>query len=274
MRAFQTFEKKLNSFKSWLLNYKVRIFLIMLLYPNIVCYTPDSNDTSNTVIDFLLGIGKYANVTYNCEGQATSISKYSFFDYGGSVSHNIDKFKFGVRGGGYSIKDNGKTDTYDNFLPYYGATTIGDYSTQYINPFIGFDHKYFELNIGLLLLSERNYEGGGGVSKYFISEGKVQPSWFLRIGNEENIFFSTEYLSNLPLLSGGGMLDAGLGFGSTESRKLTWLGASIGPFQHLGLVLKQNIQITDDIDILLKGRVGIIESAFEGGISGGVRLNL
>ncbi len=87
----------------WLHNYKIRIMLILFLYPNIVCFTPESSDSSNTVIDFILGLGKYSNVTYNCEGQATNIRNYSFTDYGGSISHNIDELKFGLRGGGYSI---------------------------------------------------------------------------------------------------------------------------------------------------------------------------
>jgi hypothetical protein len=268
MKAFQRFEKKLSSIKSWLLNYKVRIILILLLYPNIVCYTPDSTGTSSTVIDFLLGIGKYANVTYNCEGQATSVTKYSFFDYGGSVNHSIDEFKFGVRGGGYSVKNLGREDTHNNYLfGDYAPYTTNDNSTQYINPFIGFENKYIAVNFGAVFLSEgKNWN----VSEIFFNDGPVQPSWLLRIGNKEKVHFSTQYLSNVPLLSGGGMADAGLGFGSTETRNLTWVGLSFGPFQNLGLSVKQNIQVTDNVDILIRGRIGTIESNFEGGISAGV----
>jgi hypothetical protein len=272
MKAFQRFKKKLGRIKSWILNYKVRIILILLLYPNIVCYTPDSTGTSSTVIDFLLGVGKYAIVTYNCEGQATSVTKYSFFDYGGSVSHNIDEFKFGVRGGGYSVNNLGSENTSSNYYGDYDSYTTDDNSTQYINPFIGFENKYFDLNFGAVFLSGRNYYGN--IDEYFINDGTVQPSWFMRIGNKEKFHFSTQYLSNVPLISGGGMADAGFGFGSTETRNLTWVGLSFGPFQNLGFSVKQNIQVTDNLDILIRGRIGTIESNFEGGISAGVRFNI
>jgi len=43
--------------KNWLMDYKVRIFLILLLYPNLVCFTPDSTGTSETFVDFMLGLG-------------------------------------------------------------------------------------------------------------------------------------------------------------------------------------------------------------------------
>ena len=69
------------------------------------------------------------------------------------------------------------------------------------------------------------------------------------------------------------MFDMGVGFGSKESRNLTWVGLSGGPFQNLGLGLKQNIQLTKNFDILIKGRVGQIESNLEGSISAGARYN-
>jgi hypothetical protein len=110
-----------------------------------------------------------------------------------------------------------------------------------------------------------------GIYNYLISDGLYQPTWFMRIGNREKFHFSTQYLSNVPLLSGGGMADAGFGFGSEKSRNVTWVGFSLGPFQNLGLAMKQNIQITDNFDIKIKGRVGRIEDCFEGGLTIGAQ---
>lgn len=270
MKVLPGLNKKSSSIKNWLLNHKVRIILILLLYPNIVCYTPDSTGTSSsTVIDFLLGMGKYANVTYNCEGQVTSETKYSFIDYGGSVSHYIEEIKFGVRGGGYSTKNLGTENSYNNSYGYYDPYRTNDNSIQYINPFFGIETKYVDVSIGAVFFSDRNYYDN--VQELFLSNGKVQISGLLRIGNKERFHFSTQYLSNVPLLSGGGMANAGFGFGNPETRTLTWVGLSLGPFQNLGLSVKQNIQVTDNMDILIRGRIGNIESNFEGGISAGVR---
>jgi hypothetical protein len=118
------------------------------------------------------------------------------------------------------------------------------------------------------------YAPPGDVGEYFITEGRIQPSWVLRVGNKEKFHLSTQYLSNVPILSGGGIGDFGFGFGSTDSRNLTWLGTSVGPYQNFGLCIKQNIQVSDNMDILLRGRAGMIESNFEGGISAGLRINL
>ena len=264
--------KKCCYVKNWLGNNKRRLILLLMLYPNIVCFTPDSTGTSSSVVDFLLGIGRYAHVTYNCEGQATSVTRYSYFDYGGSFTHNIDIFKFGARAGGYSINYIDKQSNYYNDYYYYGPYTSNAKSVQYINPFVGFETKYFDLNVGLVVLSQNSVYGHS--NKYFFGESSIQPSWFLRIGNREKFHFSTEYFSNVPIFSGGGIADMGFGFGSEETRNLTWVGASLGPYQNLGVTIRQNIQVTDNMDILLRGRVGMIESEFEGGVSAGIRFNL
>ena len=250
-------------------NHRFRIILILILYPNIVCFTPESSDSSNTVIDFMLGLGKYSNVTYNCRGHATSTTNYSYIDYGGSISHKVDFFKFGVRGGGYSL--DGAGGSYYNPEYSYEAVSTGDYSIQYVNPFIALDHKYAELSFGLVYFTK--YPWQENIRRLLINDGTTQLSWLLRIGNKRAFHFSTHYLSNVPIFSGGGMFDMGLGIGSKKSRNITWLGFSVGPYQNAGFALKQNIQVTNNLDILIKGRIGQIESNLEGSIAAGARYN-
>jgi hypothetical protein len=267
MKTIISTKEKHKRLLNWLLTNKTRILLISFLYPNIVCFTPDSTGTSNTFIDLMLGLGKYANVTYDCEGRVTGISKYSYFDYGASVAHKIDDFKFGLRAGGYSIN----SPESDQYYYYYSYDEVAGNSSQYFNPFFGIDHKYFELNVGALFLTD--YVWAENINDYFISDGKTQFTALMRIGNSQAFHFSTQYLSNVPLLSGGGIYDMGFGFGSKESRNLTWVGLSAGPFQNAGLALRQDIEITDQFDILIKGRIGQIESNLEGSISAGARYN-
>jgi len=253
-------------------SHRFRIILILILYPNVVCFTPESSDSSNTVIDFMLGLGKYTNVIKRCTinyRHTESITNYSYIDYGGSISHKIDNLKFGLRGGGYSIGDIEIVHS-DNY------NELGEYSTegnavQYVNPFIAFDHKYVELSLGLVFLTE--YPWQENISDRLINDGTTQLSWLLRIGNQRAFHFSSQYLSNVPIFSGGGMLDIGFGFGRRDSRTLTWLGFSVGPFQNTGLGLKQTIQFSKSFDILIKGRIGQIESHLEGSISAGARYN-
>jgi hypothetical protein len=257
--------------KNWIVDCKVRIFLILLLYPNFVCFTPDSTGTSNTFVDFMLGLGKYADVTYNCQGQATSVTKYSYVDYGVGVTQKIDIFNIGMRGGGLSI-DDAEYERIRDYPYYQDDYTITGYSTIYINPYVGLNTKYFGLNAGVLWFSN-SPTYGNKLNDYLINEGDVQITSDIRIGNKEAFHYTSQYLSSIPLLSGS-IYDMGFGFGSKESRTLTWVGLSVGPFQNAGLSVKQNIQLTKNFDLLLKGRIGQIESNLEGSISAGVRYNL
>jgi len=271
MKSNLSSKKNLHRFYNWLKNYRTRIFLILMLYPNIVCFTPDSTGTSNTFIDLMLGLGKYANVTYNCEGQATSVTNYTYFDYGAGITHKIDVLNLGLRSGGLTINNTETENTNHSYYEY--DYEIPGYSTFYVNPFIGLNTKYFELNGGVLWFSNTEYYSSNLDEYLFLEDSDLQITGDMRIGNAQAFHFTSQYLSNVPLLSGGGMFDMGFGFGSKESRNLTWIGLSAGPFQNAGLAIKQDIQITDQFDILLKGRIGQIESNLEGSISAGARYN-
>jgi hypothetical protein len=270
MKVKQDLTKYLLLLKTWLKNRKVKIFLLLLLYPNIVCFTPDSTGNSNSFVDLVLGMGKYAKATYNCKGQLTSITKYSFFDYGAGFTHKIDVLNIGVRGGGFTIND--AVNEYQGSSGYRSDYTIPAYSSFYINPFVGLNTKYFELNGGILWFSNAPHYGRRLYDYLIIDESAMQITGDIRIGNKEAFHFTSQYLSNIPLLSGS-ILDMGFGFGNNESRTMTWAGLSAGPFQNVGFSLKQNIQITDHFDLLLKGRIGQIESNLEGSISAGARYN-
>lgn len=101
-------KKNIQRLIRWLHNYKIRLMLILFLYLNIVGFTPESSDstgTSNTFVDFMFGLGKYADVSFNCKGQVTSVTKHSYVDYGAGFTHKIDDINLGIRGGQLIIKD-------------------------------------------------------------------------------------------------------------------------------------------------------------------------
>ncbi len=255
---------------------RMRIILFLVVYPYLVGFSPDP-DSSATIVDLLLGYGSHSYVTYDCAGNVTSKTKYSDVDYGVSVTHKIDAFKFGARAGGYIINAPDQGFSYNSSY-FYTSTVSNKTSVFYLNPFIGTDSKYFEMSFGTSLFSDYAYkdskEMAGRISEFLIGDSNIHPTWTLRIGNNEKFHFTTQYLSSVPLFSGGGIFDTGFGFGSTESRNLTWLGISSGPYQNIGFSFKQNIQLNDKTDILIRGRFGGIEKTFEGGISAGIRFML
>lgn len=274
--------------KKRLFKYQFRTILFLIISPYLVGFTSDTTSISDTIIEFLIGTEGHSRVTYDCAGNVTGMTKYSSVDYGISATHNIEAFKFGARAGGYTVLNQKSNNSSNYYYVYSNPAVENNTAVFYLNPFIGGENKYYEFNFGVAIFSGKAYSGNeytyipsgsvytppGNVGEYFILEGRIQPSWVLRIGNREKFHFSTQYLSNVPILSGGGIGDFGFGFGSTDSRNITWVGTSVGPYQNFGLCLKQNIQVSDNMDILLRGRVGVIEDNFEGGISAGLRINL
>ncbi len=105
MKPFIMAKEKRQRLIRWLHNYKIRLMLVLFLYPNIVCFTPDSTGTSNTFVDFMFGLGEYADVSFNCKGQVTNVTKHSYVDYGAGFTHKIDVINLGIRGGELIIKD-------------------------------------------------------------------------------------------------------------------------------------------------------------------------
>lgn len=271
MGKFNYSNKKLKRIKELLLNHKARIFLVILLYPNIVCFKSDPQSASSTFVDIMMGLGKYANVLYSCaSNRPIEITNYSYFDYGIEIRHQLDEFNIGCRGGGFAISDS-ETEKLNKYSApnYHNAP---GYSSLYINPYIGLNTKPFELNVGLLFLSNTTQTGGSILGEFLNNGNSPHLTGDIRIGNKRAFHFTAQYLSNAPILSGS-LLDIGFGIGSKESRNKTWFGVSLGPFQNIGFSLKQNIQLTEKFDLLFKGRIGQIESNLEGSISGGIRYN-
>ncbi len=272
MKPFIMSKEKNQRLIRWLHNYKIRLMLILFLYLNIVGFTPESSDstgTSNTFVDFMFGLGKYADVSFNCKGQVTSVTKHSYVDYGAGFTHKIDVINLGIRGGQLIIKDAVHEAT--NISIFQNDYEVPGYSTFYINPFVGLNTKYFELNGGVLWFSNTSIYDFGNLDEYLFLRD-LQITGDIRIGNREAFHFTSQYLSSIPLLTGS-IFDMGFGFGNKESRTITWVGLSFGPFQNLGLSLKQKIQVTNNFDLLLKGRIGQVSSNLEGSISAGARYN-
>lgn len=254
----------------------VKFILLIFIYPYLVGYSPIDSSYSKTTVDFLIGTGQHSYASYDCNGNLIELRKHTTVDYGASVKYEYKNLQVGLRGGGYSLKLKEVESNYDENYYYYYRTPINYDSlypnkrVYYVNPFVGFGNQFIEFNVGLIIF--KNLSFYGNVTDYLIGNNDINPTWYVRIGNFEKFHFTGQYLSNTPLFSGGGMIDAGFAFPMQGTRNLTWLGVSYGPYQNLGLLLKQNIQLNKYVDLLIRGRGGLLESSFEGGISAGLRL--
>jgi len=264
------------------LRYKCIIVILIFIYPYLVGFSSDSTSTAGTVVELLLGAGRHSNVAYDCNDNPIHAINYSTEEYGISVSHHNDDFNFGVKTGGYLIdilEEKNYSGYYTNYYNGYDNQVQSHRKgVFYVTPFLGGETNSFAFLAGISVFTEEAFNVNNGlvmkspIGNFLIGDGSIHPAWYLRIGNRQKFYFSTQYLNNVPLFSGGGIGDIGFGFGSEVSRNLTWIGASIGPYQNMGISLKQDIQASEKFDILLRGRAGVIEDNFEGGFSAGLRI--
>lgn len=214
-----------------------RMAVLGFLYPYIVGFAPDSSNNSTTSFEFAVGHGSYAKVTRDCSGNIVSVEDIPYTDGGISVDHQFSAFRVGAKAGVASVSNE-------------------QGSLQYVNPNIGVNTKYFGLDVGAFAAGNKNIFRIGFI-----------PSGALRIGNRESWYFTTAVANNLPVFTGGGMVDLGLGFNLGKPHSNLWIGVGIiPPIQSPAFSVKADIPYTNDFLITLRGHAAS-KVSFEYGLS-------
>jgi len=233
--------KKMRRSSLW----KFKIVLVpLLLFPYIVAFSPNP-DSSYTTLEFAAGTGSYAKVSRDCSGRVVSVKDVPFQDGGMSVDHYFSSFRVGAKAG---VAHNGLDEIFD----------LDGSSASYFNPNIGLNTKYFGLDVGGMFY--------GPKSRY---ASAVFPTGALRFGKFNGTYVSFSLASNLPLMTGGGLLDMGLGFNLGRPHSRLWLGLCGGP--HGAVSIKGDIPVSDKLLLDLRGQVGSNEH-LEYGLSAGTRV--
>lgn len=134
---------------------------------------------------------------------------------------------------------------------------------QRLNPHFSFEWSEFGFGLGFVgatkgihypsLKSPEEHP-----EEYF--EGKnvadVKPSYHLRLGNPQYIYASVSHLENIPLISGGGYLNYGIG---TEAIPYLSLWAGYGdkkPFEKNSFLLKAGLKLSRNLSLNCAYRSG------------------
>ena len=142
-------------------------------------------------------------------------------------------------------------------------------SAQYVNPNVAIELRRFGLGLGivaadaplhrLLLLDEGEWHRAEG----------VLPSGHLRIGSRRG-YFSLRLLEGMPLVSGGGLLNAGIGFEPAPNAAV-WIGLSApGPYDRPGGLMEAAIPVRRDLHLQIGARYGSTAGVPEYGFSIGL----
>jgi hypothetical protein len=234
---------------------KLKYLGILFLLPLVVGVQGNNKDSTVTNIKLAGGTGSYAYITRGCEGQVLSKHKIPFEDFGFSIDH---KFKFpvrvGLRGGNIWERNRYSFDGIDS--PSEKITNF------YINPNLSLEWKWFGIGAGFFSAKKDLYWRDMGSARKL-------PSGHLRLGSPQ-LYLSAHLMESVPLYSGGGYLNFGLG-GQASRRVSYWLGfGTPGPYDNGGFLIKTNIQVKGNWHLDLGGRLGSSEGISENAISVGL----
>jgi len=204
----------------------------------------DSGDASGheTRISIGGGVGHYALIARDCEGRAVGHTPVDYREVGAEVDRQLGgPWHVGIRGG-LLHDEAGPPDPPAG--PGTGTSNSG--TNRYVNPYLSVEGR-------------RAGFGGGwvGFDKPVV-EGAARPFRFsghLRLGGRGR-YFSVGVMENVPLYSGGGYSELGIGF-RPHRRVDSWIGLGSGPFDGAGAALKADWQMNPRLTLDMRARLGL-----------------
>lgn len=237
-----------------------RIVCLFVLLPLVIGVQTTNRDSSETSFSIAGGTGSYAFISRGCEGEVLNKEKVPFNDAGFSLEHKFKApIKLGLRGG-YISEDQ---LWYDHSLP---PPDNKHRTNFYLNPNFSFESEKLGIGAGPFFADKKLYSREGE------DWGKIFPSAHVRFGTEK-LYFSANLMENVPLYSGGGYFD--LGVGTSVKSFSMWAGANPeGPYDSWGAVLKTDFRFHKNWSLRLNGRLGMVEGTSESAVSIGMTYRL
>jgi len=251
----------------------LRLWGTLLILPIVVGAEKQASDSLYTDLTMGVGGGSYANSFYTahyrpgsgCEGGDYLYQEYrekiGYQDAGIGIETQVSRrAKLGFRTG--YVKDKRV-----KFIHYDPDQYKLESKTSYIfNPHFSLDWSYFGFGLGYLLASEDIHYPSFKLEQY--SNGKdvkkSLASYHLRLGNPKYVYGSVSELENIPLISGGGYVNYGVGTEAIPHVSL-WIGTSgKRPSEKESLLLKAGFRLSPNWSL---------HSAYHSGDSNGRYVN-
>lgn len=225
----------------------------------------DGDHDSELTLEGHAGTGQVVSVIRDCSGNAVSSENSTYSDIAGAIQYSVrtgegNFIVMGIRGGRLHSQFQTANRVFHDIIP-----EGYEYEYTYWNPYVALEGPYVGLGIGYMSEAP-DYEFGG-------NESSTPLSAHLRLGNYSALHFLGMLNENLPLASGGGYINLGLGYPAGNGVQL-FTGFSATPYDQLGLVQKISWQLSDRFDLDFNGRAGNAAGSFEGSFSLGLRYHL
>jgi hypothetical protein len=252
----------------------LKLCSVLMVLPLVMGVQKQRSDSLYTDLTIGGGNGSYGNTFYTrvytpgsgtgCEGSGSGDS-YTYYEHRKKIGYQdgglglettvSKKVKFGVRAG--YIKDT-RVKVFES-----------DYTTQtkttyFINPNLSFEWRYFGFGAGPAIALNNgfyypSFKRGDYEEDYFNGKGyekDIIPSFHIRLGNPKEIYVSVSHMENIPLISGGGYLNYGVG---TEAIPYICLWAGFGdkkPFEGDSFLLKAGLKLNRSMSLNFAYRSG------------------
>ena len=202
------------------------------------------HETRVTVVG---AIGNYAVIDRGCEGQVIATHPHEFSEAGIEVSHRFpSNAAIGVRSGVVRDRSHEIRTDYSVF-PYRDSLVEVKDDVTYYNPYVAYDGRGGGLGAGWVISSgDFGNEGNKTVLPW---------SAHLRLGRLDGPYFRIGVMEGLPLYTGGGYAEAGLGMRPNRSVDV-YAGVSSGPYDGAGLMMKVDWRVQRNFALVVRGRVG------------------
>lgn len=227
----------------------LRLIALMLLYPYLTGFTPDSTGSENSIFVFLSGGGgNLQRIAYGCSGERAH-SVVPFTDYGAGAEVNLQGLILGARAGGYQVNSYTAVMKDENNVEV-GRRFYTESKGTYTNLYGGFTSRYASLTAGGIFVNEQmskvtGYDAPSGEEPVVSQANTWQAR--LRLGNEQGLFASGELLSSSPIFSGGGVVNLGAGVCvNPVSETKIWFGLGLIDFENGAPILKISSRVYND----------------------------
>lgn len=216
---------------------------------------PTSSDSGRvggeTRITGIGAIGRYAIIDRGCEGQVIRTHPISFREAGGEIEHRFaNGVTVGLRGGTVRETATSSQAVTDYTVYPYRDSVIkieSHWNNRYVNPSVSYEAPLFGIGAGWIW-AEDGFRTGHELSR-------IDPSFHLRVGARERVYFSAKYMESVPLYAGGGYAE--LGFGVHPHRLWDFhVGMGGAPYDGPGFTLEADYRVLPNWAVAGRARLG------------------
>jgi len=229
------------------------VFIVLLPVSVEIPASSDSGDVGRggeTRVTVMGGAGHYALIDRGCYNEILATHPHEFREVAAEAQHRFGGgLTLGVRAG--SLEDHSQERILDQTVyPPRESLAIRQVSNRYVSPWVGVEGKSMGAGIGWM---NSEVPLGNQTQNW---AGEFVPTFHLRFGSLDRVYFKISYLENLPMYSSGGLVDLGFGLHPFKRSDVYFgLGAG-GPFDGFGVALRLEQRIADHLALSARGRLG------------------